>query len=250
MLTPAPPAPSEETVGEIDKEWRVDVEQGTETEPVLIRFSVGPPPTGISSFDSYALRTEFGWIFIDPVQPTRGAAARLARLIRERPVATVLTSDGHERFCYAAREQWGTPVWGPKPGVGQRPVGYQGKPDHLYTEGDALPGGLRAIKLVGLSRGDHALWWQSLDGERFLFTGDVLNGQVETDLARADHHRREPGIYFGSQPRYVERHANPAALKASVERLLDLEFDVIAGSHARPFRDDPRGALARLLETV
>ena len=239
---------SEEDSAEAVEQSRVVVELGTETEPLLIRFSVGPPPTGISSFDSYALRTDSGWIFIDPVQPTRDAAERLARLIRERPVATVLPQDGHERFCYAVREQWGTPVWGPKPGVGQRPVGYQGKPDHLYTEGDALPGGLRAIKLVGLARTDHALWWQPPDDERFLFTGDVLNGQVDTDLARPDHYRREPGMYFGSQPRYVERHANPAALRASVERLLDLEFDAIAGSHARPFRDDARGALARLLE--
>ena len=248
MLTPVV---TEERGGETDEDWRVAVELGTETQPVLIRISVGPPPKGISSFDSYALRSESGWIFIDPVQPARGAAARLAHLIRERPVATVLTSDGHERFCYAAREQWGAPVWGPKPGVGQRPVGYQGRPDHFYAEDDALPGGLRAIRLVGLARGDHALWWQSPNGERFLFTGDVLNGQVDTDLARADHHRREPGIYFGSQPRYVERHVKPTALKASVERLLDLvEFEAIAGSHARPFRDDARGTLLRLRETI
>jgi hypothetical protein len=95
-----------------------------------------------------------------------------------------------------------------------------------------------------------ATTWQPPNDERVLFTGDVLNGQVDTDLARGDHHRREPGIYFGSQPRYVERHVNPAALKASVERLLELEFDTIAGSHARPFRDDSRAALARLLETI
>jgi glyoxylase-like metal-dependent hydrolase (beta-lactamase superfamily II) len=241
---------SEEAVGGAIEQTRVAVELGTEAEPLLIRFSIAPPPTGISSFDSYALRTEAGWIFVDPVQPTRDAAERLACLIRARPVATVLTSDCHERFCYAVREQWGAPVWGPTPGAGQRPVEYRGKPDHLYAEGGALPGGLRAIRLVGLARGDHALLWAPPDGGRFLFTGDVLNGQVETDLARADHYRCEPGIYFGSRPRYVERHANPAALKASLERLLREEFDVIAGSHSRPFRDDPKTALAQLTVTV
>ena len=41
-----------------------------------------------------------------------------------------------------------------------------------------------------------------------------------------------------------------AALKASLERLLREEFDVIAGSHGRPFRDDPRAALARLIDTI
>jgi hypothetical protein len=230
---------------------RVAVELGTEAQPLLIRFSIGPPPTGMSSFDSYALRTDAGWIFVDPVQPTRSAAQRLARLIRECPVATVLTSDGHERFCYAVREQWGTPVWGPV--LGQRDSAYGGHPDHFYTEGDSLPGGLRPLKLAGLWRGDHALLWSASGGsggERALFTGDVLNGQVETDLAHPDHYRREPGLYVGSRPRYVERHANPAALKASLERLLDEDFDLIAGSHARPFCDSPKPALARLIETI
>src|SRR5687767_11147534 len=207
-------------------ESRVAVELGTESEPELIRFCLGQRPARYV-LDSYALRTTAGWVFVDPVRPTPESADRLRRLIQERPVATVLTSDGHERFCYAVREQWGTPVWGPQPGVGQRPVEYHGKPDRLYAEGDALPGGMRAIKLVGLARGDHALLWEPLHGGRFLFSGDVLNGQVDTELARADHYRREPGLYFGSRPRYVERHANPAALKASLERLLHEDVDMI-----------------------
>ena len=232
------------------EESRVTVELGSEAQPALIRFSIGPPPTGISSFDSYALHTAAGWIFIDPVRPTRDGVERLRHLIRERPVATVLTSDGHERFCYAVRQQWSTPVWGPRPGVGQRPVAYQGTPDRLYIGGDILPGGLRAIKLAGMARGDHALLWQAPGGERILFTGDVLNGQVDTDLAHADHYRRERGLYAGSRPRYVERHASAAALRASLARLLHEDFDVIAGSHARPHRDNPKAALARLLETI
>lgn len=178
---------------------------------------------------------------------------RLQRLIQQPPAATVLTSDGHERFCYAVRQQWGTPVWGPTPGHAQRPVEYQGRPDQLYVEGDTLPGRLRAIKLGGMWRGDHALLWQtpaSAGGVRILFTGDVLNGQVETELAHEDYYRREPGLCFGARPGYVERHANRPVLKASLEWLLGEEFDVIAGAHGRPFRDAPRAALARLIETI
>src|SRR5688572_1451653 len=187
---------------------RVTVELGTEDEPVLVRFCVGRrPATG--TVVSYAARTTVGWIFIDPVRPTAEGADRLRRLVRERPVATVLTNDGHERFCYAVRQQWGTPVWGPKPGVGQRPVEYEGTPDQMYGEGEPLPGGLRAIKLAGAWRGDHALLWTAPGGERVLFSGDVLNGQVDADLAAEDHFRREPGLYCGSRARYVERHANP-----------------------------------------
>ena len=246
---------------ELVEQTRVVVELGTEAQPRLIRISIGPPPTGMSSLDSYALRTDTGWIFIDPVRPTRGAAERLARLIRERPVATVLTSDGHERFCYAVRERWGTPVWGPPLGQDDAAYGgdpehhsaYGGEPDHLYMEGDCLPGGLRPLKLAGLWRGDHALLWSGSGGsggERVVFSGDVVNGQVETELARPDHWRREPGLYLGSRPHYVERHAKRGALRGSLERLLGEDFDVIAGSHARPFRDDPKAALARLIDSV
>ena len=228
---------------------RVELVLGTDAEPALVRYCTGEyPPRG--TVDSYAARTTAGWVFVDPVRPTTNGADHLRRLVRERPVATVLTNDGHERFSYAVRQQWGTPVWGPKPGVGQRPVEYEGKPDHLYEEGDSLPGGLRAIKLAGAWRGDHALLWTAPGGERVLFSGDILNGQVEPDLVDESHFRREPGLYIGARPQYVERHVNPAALRASLERLAQEEFDLICGAHSLPFRDDPKTALARLIESI
>jgi len=235
------------------RETRVVVELGTETEPVLIRFCTCERRGTFGTADSYALRSAAGWIFVDPARPTPDGADRLRQLVRECPAATVLTSDGHERFCCAVREQWGTPVWGPTPGEGQRDVEYKGTPDRLYVEGDALPGGLRAIKLAGMWRGDHALLWQApagAGGARVLFSGDILNGRVEPGLCHEEHFRREPGLYFGARPRYVERHANPAALKASLERLLQEEFDVIAGAHGRPFRENAKAALARLIESI
>lgn len=241
---------------EPSRETRVAVVLGTEAEPLLIRYCTCVRRGIYGTADSYALRTASGWILVDPAQPTPAGAERLARLIDERPAATVLTSDGHERFGYAVREQWGTPVWGPRPGEAQRDVEYEGVPDRLYAEGDPLPGGLRAVKLAGMWRGDHALLWTAPatpagpDGGRVLFSGDVLNGQVEPDLSHEAHFRREPGLYFGARPGYVERHADPAALKASLERLLREDFDLIAGAHGRPYGDHPREALARLIETI
>ena len=232
-------------------ESRVEVVLGTESEPVLIRFATGERPGTYGSNDSYALRSEAGWILIDPQRPTAEALDQLRGLIRERPVATVLTSDGHERSSFEAREAWGTPVWGPALGEAQRDPAYEGTPDHLYKEGDELPGGLRAIKLAGAWRGDHALLWRAPAGERVLLSGDILVGQVERDLAAPDHFRGEPGLYFGARPGYVERHADPAALKASLERLLSqAEFDLICGAHGKPFRDQPRVAVMRLIESI
>jgi hypothetical protein len=140
-------------------------------------------------------------------------------------------------------------VWGPALGEAQRDAAYDGQPDHLYAAGDALPGGLRALKLAGAWRGDHALLWQAPGGERVLFSGDILNGQVEPGVGGEDHYRREPGLYFGARPGYLQRHRDPAGLKASLERLLHEDFDLIAGSHGRPFREDAKAAVARLLET-
>ena len=244
---PAVPAPEPRTPAS-----RIVVELGSESNPLLIRFCIAGSEGIFGTLDGYALRTTAGWVFIDPPRPTTAIAERLSRLVTEAPIATLLTSDGHERFCYALRQQWGTPVWGPTPGEGQRPVEYEGRPDHLYVAGDTLPGGLRAIKLAGMWRGDHALLWHAPSGERILFSGDILNGQVEPDLSHPEHFRRRPGLFFGARPGYAERHANRAALKASLERLLAEEFDIIAGSHSRPFRDDPtpKAALTTLIQTL
>ena len=74
---------------------------------------------------------------------------------------------------------------------------------------------------------------------------------MEPGLAHEGHFRREPGLYLGARPRYVERHADPAALRRRASSACSREeFDLIAGAHSRPFRDDPRAALARLIETA
>ena len=236
-------------------ESRVAEVLGTESDPTLIRFATGELAGTYGSNDSYALRSDAGWILIDPQRPTDEGLDQLRGLIRERPVAVLLTSDGHERSAFEACEWWSTPgretpVWGPTLGEGQRDPAYEGTPDHLYKEGDVLPGGQQAIKLAGAWRGDHALLWRAPGGERVLFSGDILVGQVERDLAGPDHFRWEPGLYFGARPGYVERHADPAALKASLERLLSEDFDLICGAHGRPFGDKPKVALARLIESI
>jgi hypothetical protein len=206
----------------------------------------------MGTFDSYALRTRDGWVLIDPLEPDRAVSARLEQLLGGRPFATVLTSDGHERDSRAFRERWSTPIWGPIPVASERGVGYDGEPDHLYEEGRPaeLPGGLRALRVAGLWGGDHVLVGQTPAGERILFTGDPVNGQVHLDLAAEDHFRRPNALNFGSRPGYVERHPDPDALRRSLSRVLDEDFDLICGAHATPFRAAPKAALAALLATI
>ena len=191
---------------------------------------------------------------IDPIEPEEVALERLEGMMGEKPVAIVLTSDGHERDAVALRDRWNAPIWGPIPVESERGIGYDGEPDHMYEGGSAterqLPGGMRAKRVAGLWGGDHVLRWEAPTGEGVLFTGDPVNGQIQLDLAAPDHYRRPNALNFGARPGYVGRHPDRAALKSSLERLLEWEFDVVCGSHATPFRENPKKALAELLRSI
>lgn len=230
------------------KKSHVVVELETESEPSLIRWST--TWGRYSPFESYALKTTDGWVLIDPEEPDAQAKDHLAQLITDLPVATVLTSDGHERSCYEVREKWGIPVWGPEYSPAVREIAYDGKPDHFYKEGDPLPGGLVPLKLQGAWGGDHALFWSPPTGQQLVFTGDILNGQVELTLAQADHYRSSPGLAFGSRPGYLERHGNYEGLKQSLRPLLEKDIDAICGAHGTPFWDNPKAEIARLIDTL
>ena len=236
------------------RESRLSIALGTEAAPALIHWSTVFMPQRAGPFDSYALRTRDGWVLIDPMLPDQAVLDRLERLIGigRHPITTVLTSDGHERDALAFRERWSAPIWGPIPVASERGIGYDGQPDHMFEEGNAkdLPAGLRAIRLSGLWGGDHALLWRAPTGERVAFTGDPVNGQVHLDLAREDHFRRPNALNFGARPGYADRHPDPPALRRTLSRLLDEDLDLLCGSHAIPFRDNPNVALTALLTTI
>jgi hypothetical protein len=164
-------------------------------------------------------------------------------------VATVLTSDWHERGCYALRERWGTPVWAPAAGLRERGGELDGRPDHTYEEGTRLPGGLRARKIDGAFPGEHVLAWEAPSGGRALFVGDSLAGQVGPDHPDPAHWGRAPGLYLGVVDRYLWWLPDPERLRTSLRRLLDDpgDVDLLCSAHAPPFRDQARATLAQLL---
>ena len=94
------------------------------------------------------------------------------------------------------------------------------------------------------------LRWVAPTGEGVLFTGDPVNGQVQLELAAPDHFRRPNALNFGARPGYVGRHREPAALKATLSRLLEWDFDVVCGSHGMPFRENAKAALGELLAKI
>lgn len=226
---------------ELSRVAKVHIELGTFQAPALIRWATWRAGRR-GGYDSYVAMTATGPVVIDPEQPDSAAEEVLRQLVREQPIATVLTNDMHERFAYAAREQWGIPVWAPKTGAAD----LEGKPDHLYEDGQTLPGGLRAIDIFGRFSGDTVLLWQAPTGERVLFTGDTLCGQFNPDNPEnADHLRAAQGLYLGAGPFYLKL-SHPDRLKDSLRPLLDLEFDLICGAHGVPVRG-AKDALRRLL---
>jgi hypothetical protein len=221
---------------------KVYVELGTPSQPVLVRWTNwGGRYRG--GYDSYVLFTTEGPVLIDPEQPDETGAAELLRIHPGPPRAVVLTNNQHERSAYRIRESTGAPVWAPKSGEQD----LEGTPDHLYADGDALPGRLRAIDISGRFSGDSVLWWPAPTGERVLFTGDTLCGAVSPDNPEnAGHPRRAAGLYLGAGPFYLKLE-HPDRLKASLRRVLDEDFDLICGAHGVPVRN-ARPALAHLLD--
>ena len=220
----------------------IAVELGTEDRPQLVRLTsrhLNRVTGDVGGRHGYIVLSQEGTVLIDPTEPSPDARERfdaLATAGGASPVATVLTSSWHERHAYRIRERLAAPVWLPRAGVEEK----EGKPDHLYDERSALPGGLRAITIDDRFSGDTVLCWTAPGGERVLFGGDALIG----GSGAAGHWRREPGMHlfmFGA--RDEER------FLARFRRLLGERVDLVCSGHGTPtpFRDDPEGTLARLI---
>ena len=235
------------------------VELGTEGAPVLVRWSNWAPRFGSQEDVAYALRTAAGPVLVDPELPAAGQAGRVGRLVGRPPVATLLTSDRHERDAYAIRARWGTPVWAPAAGLPERSGERTGRPDHAFEDGALLPGGVLALRIPGGWTGaEVALLWAAPGGARVLFTGDLLNGPCVPDQPTPYRGRRAPGLYAGVRWSDLARLPDPARLRAGLRRLLAEDFDLVCGAHGLPVGAPvgagpgpdtaARTALVRLLE--
>jgi hypothetical protein len=218
----------------------VGVELGTEGAPVLVRWSNWAPRFGSQEGVAYALLTAIGPVLVDPEAPAADPAGRVRRLVGRPPVATLLTSDRHERDAYAIRARWGTPVWAPAAGLPARGGELAGRPDHAFEDGALLPGGVRALRVPGGWTGaEAALLWAAPGGARVLFTGDLLNGPCVPDQPTPYHGRRAPGLYAGVRWSHLARLPDPARLRAGLRRLLAEDFDLVCGAHGLPFGAGP-----------
>lgn len=184
----------------------------------VFHWSVANPRIGGMTSASHAVRTDSGEsVLVDPV---RLADEHLETL---QPIATiVLTAATHQRAAWRYREQFGATVYLP---AGSRET--DGEPDRHYGAGDVLPGGLEAIHTPGPEEPHYALLKRD-DG--VLFCPDLVMVE-DGDLVFV------PGEY----------HEDPKETRRSVERLLELPFDVLCLDHGPPYLDDPKESLRELL---
>jgi glyoxylase-like metal-dependent hydrolase (beta-lactamase superfamily II) len=189
-----------------------------EVVPGVFHWSVENTRIGGVTSASHAVHASAGEnVLIDPVRLNDEALETLL------PVsAIVVTAATHQRASWRYRKRFGAPVYLPR---GSRATDEE--PDEHYGAGDVLPGGLEAVHTPGPEEPHYALLKRDA---RVLFCPDlVMIDRGELVFV--------PGEY----------HEDPNETRRSVERLLELPFDVLCLDHGPPLLDDPKESLRELL---
>jgi hypothetical protein len=173
---------------------------------------------GGSTSSSHLVDTDDGAVMIDPVRLAPEALAELPA-----PRRVYLTAKCHQRAAWRYRRDFGAEVWAPHGAATA-----DEEPDRRYGDGDALPGGLRAVRTPGPEEAHYCLLLDR--GGGVLFCSDLLMGDPDD------------GLEFVP----FEYHDDPAATRRSVEGLLDLPFSTLCLDHGEPFADG-HGAIRALL---
>ncbi|MBY0280053.1 MBL fold metallo-hydrolase [Candidatus Binatia bacterium] len=176
-------------------------------------------------FNGYLVRAATGNVCIDPVEPE---AEDLAELARIGVASIVLTNRNHVRASNAVRAATGARVL-IHPGDAAYARG-QGAEIDGEIHGGQRVGPLVVVAAAGKSPGEVALHWPE---RRILVVGDAVIGNP-------------PGHCSLLREKVMD---DPAALRASVEALLALDFDVLLTGDGAPILRDAHDRLDELVAT-
>jgi glyoxylase-like metal-dependent hydrolase (beta-lactamase superfamily II) len=168
---------------------------------------------------AYAVSTDNGVVMIDPLPLEDEALAEIGRVD-----AIVLTCGSHQRCAWRYRRDYGVKVYAP---VQVKEIDEE--PDVRYGDGDTLPGRLRAVFTPGAGTTQHTLL---LADPKVAFVPDML---VETPDGRV--------AMLASRWMY-----DPDEARRSVEKLLDLDFDVLCLAHGGAVTEGAKDAVRGALE--
>jgi glyoxylase-like metal-dependent hydrolase (beta-lactamase superfamily II) len=174
-------------------------------------------------FNGYLVRQPGGALCIDPVEPD---AADLEALGHEGVARILLSNRNHVRAANRVRER-----------TGARTAIHPADARHARTQGAEIDdelhpgetiGPLVVIGVPGKSPGEVAFHWPA---RRILFVGDAVIGNP-------------PGACSLLRERVMD---DPAALRTSVRRLLELDFDSLLVGDGAPIVGDARERLRALV---
>ncbi len=177
------------------------------------------------NFNGHLVRDPGGNICIDPVEPT---ADDMETLVREGVAWIILTNRNHSRAANRVRAR-----------TGARTVIHANDADHARNQGTELDDGLNlgdtvgpfeVVDAAGKSPGEVALLWPD---RRILIVGDAIIGN--------------PPGQCGLLPERVMD--DPARLRGSLRKLLDLDFDILLVGDGEPILRDAKARIKELVET-
>ena len=177
------------------------------------------------NFNGHLVRHPGGNICIDPVEP---AEDDLDAIAQEGVAWIILTNRNHSRAANRLRAR-----------TGARTVIHADDADHARSQGTELDDGLnlgdtigplQVVDAAGKSPGEVALLWPD---RGILIVGDAIIGN--------------PPGQCGLLPERVMD--DPARLRKSLRKLLDLDFDILLVGDGEPILRDAKARLKELIET-
>jgi glyoxylase-like metal-dependent hydrolase (beta-lactamase superfamily II) len=192
--------------------------------PTVHRWQVHDDRIGGGPSEAYAVVSTGSVTLIDPLPVVEDELRRLGAVD-----AIVLTAANHQRAAWTLRTSLRVPVYAPDgPTVGLEPGQLEEEPDHRYSGGDALPGGLAAFHTPGPTEAMYALWLP----RGVIFLSDLLTHDGS-------------GV-----PRFVDSayQDEPHRTRASIRRIIDhLPVEVLCFAHGPPICSQGRLAMERAL---
>ena len=175
-------------------------------------------------FNSYALKTSEGVVFIDPLNAEPDVLQKIEAL--GEPIAIFLTNAHHDRQADWFRKHYGVQVYAHE----KARADCDTKIDVLLMDGERLPGGVKAMYLPGSSASETAYHFKPNGG--VVLVGDTLLNQGDKGLTLLP----EPYIEDKKQ-----------ALK-SLQSLLALDFKTITFAHGNPIVGNAKSEITNFLK--
>src|SRR5579862_6332262 len=175
-------------------------------------------------FNSYALKTSEGVVFVDPLRAEPDVIQKLEAL--GEPIAIFLTNAHHDRHADWFRKQYGIQVYAHE----KAKADCDTKIEVLVMDGERLPGGVKAVYLPGSAAGETAYYTKA--GGGIVMVGDTLLNP------------EDKGLTLLPEP-YIED--KKQAMK-SLQDLLTLDFQIITFAHGDPIVGNAKAKIETFLK--